>query len=130
MSKWVLSANGSVFNHGKAFQEYGFIDWKQTRNFSVGDTVYIYMTKPEARIRFKTKVELINLSYDVINDYSKFWVKKEFATEEKKYVRLVLIEEYDISELQFEYLHENGMRYAPQSPCRVNEIKVSQSAGL
>lgn len=27
--KWILPANGKLYNHASAFQEWGFIDWRQ-----------------------------------------------------------------------------------------------------
>ena len=121
MQKWIMSANGNYFDHGKAFQKNGYIDWKQTRNFSVGDIVYIYVTKPESRIRYKTVVVAINMLHDETDDFSEYWIKKGAYKIEKRYFRLSLIEEYDKPELGFEYLKNYGMKYAPQSPCRVKE---------
>ncbi len=47
MFKCVLSANPKFFNHKEAFDQLGFIDWKQTRNFEIGDVrsvmLYMYM---------------------------------------------------------------------------------------
>ena len=121
MQKWIISANGNYFDHGKAFQKKGYIDWKQTRNFSVGDIVYIYVTKPESKIRYKTVVTAINMKHDEIDDFSEYWIKKGCNKIEKRYFRLSLIEKYDSLKLGFECLKNYGMEYVPQSPCRVKE---------
>lgn len=121
MQKWIMSANGKYFDHEKAFNEYGHIDWKQTRNFAVGDIVFLYMTKPESRIKYKTRVDEINIANTSIDDYSLFWKKNPNEERTDRYVRLSLIEEYDIQDLDFDSLKKHGMPYAPQSPCKVNE---------
>lgn len=121
MQKWIISANSNMFDHKRAFQELGYIDWKQTRNFSVGDIVYIYVTKPESRIKYKTRVVAVDLSANQIENFDKFWVKKTSGNNEKNYFRLKMLEEFDNSLLSFEHLQNNGMRYAPQSPCRIKE---------
>lgn len=120
MGKWVLSANPRFFNHKLAFEKYGYIDWKQTRNYEVGDIVYIYATKPIAKIVYKTKVEIIDMTKEDISDMSQFWVKNE-DLEAKRFVRLVLLKTYDGEELSLANLQDHGMRYAPQSPCKVKE---------
>lgn len=43
MTKWIMSANPLIFDHKLAFDMNGFIDWNQTRKFTVGDIVYIYI---------------------------------------------------------------------------------------
>lgn len=121
MQEWIISANGKYFNHGGAFKRYGYIDWRQTRNFLVGDIIFIYMTKPEARIRYKTVVESNNMSSEEISDFREYWYKDYDDNRDYKYVRLKYLEEYDDSGLRFEILKEKGLRYAPQSPCRIKE---------
>lgn len=46
MKNWVMSANTQVYDHEKAFRDQGYINWSQTRNFSVGDYIFIYCSKP------------------------------------------------------------------------------------
>lgn len=120
MEKWILSANPNYFNHKLAFKTNGYIDWKQTRNYQVGDIVYIYVTKPVAKISFKTQVEKIDQDREAITDMSEFWIKNEDKST-KRFVRLKLICEYEDEMLSFEHLQMNGMKYAPQSPCKVKE---------
>ena len=42
---WILPANGKLYDHARAFQKWGFIDWRQNnRKYQVGDIIYIYCT--------------------------------------------------------------------------------------
>lgn len=42
MTEWMMSANGKIYDHQRAFAEQGFIYWRKVRNFSKGD-VYLYL---------------------------------------------------------------------------------------
>lgn len=60
---WILPANGKLYDHARAFQKWGFIDWRQNnRKYQVGDIIYIYCTRPYKKIMYKTIVEQINLT--------------------------------------------------------------------
>lgn len=39
MQKWIISANGKMYNHAEAFAKFGYIDWTQKANYSIGDEV-------------------------------------------------------------------------------------------
>lgn len=122
MEKWILSANSNYFDHVAAFRSLGYIDWKQTRNYSVGDIVYVYVTKPMSKIQFKTRVSIAGMTADEISDLTKYWIKGE---PEKKiiqrYARLELLKEFNDDRLSFEELQKHGLLYAPQSPCKVKK---------
>ena len=114
MQKWVMSASSKVYDHEKAFSDNGYIDWNQTKHFSVGDFVYIYCSKPVSQIKYLTIVEAIDLSHEEIMDDSCYW--KVTRTIKKKYMRLRLVETSNNKELCLPYLQLHGMKYAPQSP--------------
>lgn len=125
MAFWIISANSSIYNHALAFTENGFIDWKQTRHFKVGDIVFIYCTKPEACIKYKTIVEKVEMRQAEIHDDNKYWMNKgelQNFSDEKKYVRLrlVTIREND-GRLSLTQLKKNGLQYPPQSPARAKQ---------
>lgn len=126
MEKWILSANSNYFDHATAFHTLGYIDWKQTRNYNVGDIVYVYVTKPASKIQFKTRVTVIGMTAEEVSDLSKYWIKGEPDKNDKqKYARLELLKEFDDNRLSFEELQKHGLLYAPQSPCRVKkELQV------
>lgn len=121
--KWLISANGKMYDHIGAFDEFGFIDWRQKANYEVGDIVYIYATKPYMRVMFKTIVEKVDMSSDEIIDDKDFWYdideyKKSLSG---KYVRLRLVERVDSEKLSLYELKENGLKTAPQGPQKVRE---------
>ena len=120
MTEWLISANPAYYQHETAFRENGYIDWNQTRNFQIGDIVYIYCSNPLSRIKYKTIVEKINLQSPEKN----YWIK-EMAYDSHRYMRLSLVCEMDSDDLSLKCLHNHGLKYAPQSPCHVKEPLAS-----
>lgn len=126
MQKWMISANGNMYNHASAFQKWGFIDWRQKVNYEEGDIVYIYCTRPYKRVMYKTVVEKESMSVDEIVDDKKYWFQIEEYEKalDGKYARLRLIEQVDSDKLVLEKLKLHGLKSAPQGP-----IKVCDSLG-
>ena len=122
MSTWIMPANANYFNHEKAFTDNGFIDWKQTRNYSVNDIILIYSTRPESSIKYIAKVIRTNLSSSEIINQDQYW-KKDIVSESKRnrYCRLKLIQKINDEKLSYLELKKHGMHYVPQSPGRVSE---------
>ena len=108
---WLLSANGTHYDHEASFQRNGFIDWRQyNRHFEVGDRVFIYCTRPIARVRFLAKVEKINMEPKDIIDDSEFWSnKKKPVITDDTYVRLRLIKTVDNAKLDLAHMRANGL---------------------
>ena len=122
---WMISANGKMYDHATAFQKWGFIDWRQRANYQVGDTVYIYCTRPFMKVMYKTTVVKESMSCSDIVDDSDFWYIKEEHDKalEGKYARLKLDKQVDNENLSLPFLKENGLSAAPQGPVRVsNEL--------
>lgn len=119
MTNWIMSANPTVFDHEAAFNKNGFIDWNQTRNFSVGDIVYIYCSKPVSRVMYMVEVEMVNMTYSQVVESEEWW--KIPPARKKRYMRLRLLSCIDSEELSLSNLQKNGMKYAPQSPSIVKE---------
>lgn len=114
MADWIMSANEKYFDHYSAFLEQGFIDWKQTRNYGLGDCIYIFCTKPTSRIKFVTEVIDVNMTYSEISNQNKYW--RVTPQEGNRYCRLKLLATIDDERASYEYLTRFGMKYIPQSP--------------
>ena len=60
---WVISANGNIYDHEASFNDHGWIDWKQGQSkYEVGDTVFVYCTRPVMAIRYWCTVTDVDLS--------------------------------------------------------------------
>lgn len=121
--KWIISANGKIYNHANAFLKWGYIDWRQNAKYSINDIVYIYCTKPDSKIMYKAKVTKINMNFNEITDDKEFWINIEEYNKSKsrKYTRLVLLEQVDNKKLELKNLIKHGLNSAPQGPVKVKD---------
>lgn len=125
--KWIIPANVKTYDVLSAFDENVYIDWRQNANFAVGDTVYIYVSRPYQKIMFKTEVVCINLVYEETIDDRKYWVNQDKNEDDgkRKYMRLRLETSNDSELLNLENLINVGMKSAPQSATKLNESIVT-----
>lgn len=72
--EWIISANHNKYDHVRAFKELPYIDWKQNANYSVGDKVFIYSTKPVSAIEFLVDVIETDITSDNVIDDKNYWV--------------------------------------------------------
>ena len=104
MQKWLLSANTENWNHVAFFAENGFIDWKKKFNYEIGDIVYIYCTKPVAKVMFKTRVGEIS----------------SHKNTDKDWVNFHLIEYTYNEDLSLKNLKEHGLKNPPMGAMKLN----------
>lgn len=96
--RWILTADGELYNHDLAFKDMGVIDWVQNHyKYEVDDIVYIYSSKeknnPKQYIKYACIVEKIDIDYeDSIKD-DKYWSNPNNIRKDKLFVRLRLLKE-------------------------------------
>ncbi len=123
MQNWLISANKNIYNYSEAFEKWGYIDWRQSRKYSVGDTVFIYCTKPIQKIVYKTTVEKEGMTFSEITDDKEFWIdeKEYYKSQEGTYVRLRLIDEVNSESLSLKTLVDKHLlTVAPQGPIKMS----------
>lgn len=119
---WMISANGKMYDHASAFATFGFIDWRQRANYQIGDTVFIYCTRPIKKIMYKCEVEQCDKTFRDCVDDRRFWIDiNEYKKSQSgRYARLKLLEQVDTAYLSLESLCNNGLSSAPQGPIKVS----------
>jgi HNH endonuclease domain protein len=129
MGNWIIPANSKRYDFFSAFNNNNFIDWTKKAKYEEGDIVYLYCTKPQQKIMYKTVIDKIfNSSNREVND-RKYWINKnefdESENEKKDFIRLKLLKYIDDENLFLDNLKDNGLKTAPQGPLRVNEKLLS-----
>jgi hypothetical protein len=129
MGNWIIPANSKRYNFFSTFNNNSFIDWTKKAKYEEGDIVYLYCTKPQQKIMYKTVIDKIfNSSNREVND-RKYWINKnefdESENEKKDFIRLKLLKYIDDENLFLDNLKDNGLKTAPQGPLRVNEKLLS-----
>ncbi len=128
MKCWIVPSNDHIFRIGDAIQaQNGRVDWRMSNNFSIGDIVFIYKTKPEQRVRYRMEIKSVGLSIDEAFDQEAYW--KDKATYygglgSFKYARFILLEEYTDDIMSLHHLHEHGALGNMQSvmECKNDEL--------
>ncbi|WP_109402680.1 hypothetical protein [Proteus terrae] len=114
---WLIPSNNEVYNHIEAFKHLKIIDWTQLNNkFEIGDKVFIYASLPIQRITHVCVVDQINIdAKNKITD-NEFWTSSDALNESKKgkYIRLRLLAELHLKNLDIKSLEKNGLKGAPQ----------------
>lgn len=122
MTDWLMSANSKKYDHKRAFDEQGFIYWRQIRNFEIGDLIYIYCTKPIGRIQYVAKVEEINLPMETVVSDKKYYPDASMQRE-GEYIKLSMLKEYKGNKLDTFDL-EKFHFIPPQGPQRINNKEL------
>ena len=93
--EWIIPANLKYYDVFGELSKFGVIEWRQRlKDVSVGDIVYIYLSKPESYIAFKCIVEKVNVRRlsRTIDDSAYF--KDDTLKEVPLYMTLRPIKEY------------------------------------
>ena len=105
---WIIPCNPKYYDIVAALDNLDVIEWSQSTNTTVGDTVYIYVGEKYKSIMFKCEVIAAdqhgNRSTD---DYAYY---KELAKDaDARYMKLKLIEKYPVGQYPLKELKENGL---------------------
>ncbi len=114
---WMISASAKYFDHRKCFEKLGHIYWKQYNKLQVGDTGYIYFSKPQQKIVYKYEVIACDVPYTSDYDAEKEFYKREEDFESaKKHNRYYLIKKIGEStsgKLTLSNMMQHGLKQAP-----------------
>lgn len=122
---WMISASSKFFDHKACFKEFGQIYWKQHKNFKVGDTGYIYFSKPRQEVVFKFEVTACDLPYsDEMAVDKKFYKRESDFIQLKEHNRIFiakLLEESVSGKLTLSNMQKNGLKAAPLGPLNLSD---------
>lgn len=123
--EWLMSANSNLYDHEAAFEKYGYIDWRKSVNFEEGDIIYLYVTAPIKRIRYKCIVSKTGLNFNEKTDDKELWTKQDdyLQNTTKTFDRITIISEVNTELLTLDNLKENGLKQAPQLPMKLTTEK-------
>ena len=121
----MISASPKFFDHKACFNEYGQIYWRQHKNFKVGDTGYIYFSKPRQEVVFKFEVTACELPYSEEMAVDKKFYKKDSDFEQlKEHNRIFiakLLDESVSGKLTLSNMLKNGLKSAPLGPLNLSD---------
>lgn len=122
---FIFTANSSSkYNHKAAFDKFGYIDWKQPikNKCTVGDIVFIYVTDPDKKIRYKTIITETDLTESTTDE---FWIEPNHNGTNNKFCRVKFLKSIDSDALCYKYLLENGIAtLQPSNQDITNNVKL------
>lgn len=105
---WIIPCNPKFYDIVAAFEHLDTIEWTQTNNTTVGDTVFIYVGGQYRSIMYKCEVvasdQYENRSYNDISYYKGLSKKTDV-----RYMKLRLTEKYPQGMYPLNELKENGL---------------------
>lgn len=120
MTDWIIPCNLKYYDVIGAFNKMSRIDWKQSaKNIAVGDIVYIYVGRPLMAIKFKCRVNKVNLDSVEIDD-SEFIIIGDNYVNYGNHMELELITVYN-DELNLAELRTHGLNGNIQGSRRLTD---------
>lgn len=122
MEQWIIPCNIKYYDVIGAFDKLQKLDWKQSsKSIEIGDEVFIYVGLPIQAIKYKCRVNKVNLNCTEIDD-SEFVVNGEPYENYGNYMELELLEKFDNVKYSLEFLKNQGLKGNIQGPRRVNGL--------
>ena len=106
---WIIPSNPKYYDIVTAFNNLDVIEWDQTTNMSVGDTVYIYVGGNYKSIMYKCEVIGANL-YNNRSDNDICYYKKMEKDPNARYMKLKLLEKYPKNKYSLKELQNHGLK--------------------
>lgn len=105
---WVIPCNPKYYDIVAAFDNLDIIEWNQSTNTSVGDTIYIYVGGKYKAIMYKCEVVAANLCGNRSKEDYPYY--KDLAKNlDARYMKLKLLEKYAPDKYPLKELKENGL---------------------
>ncbi|MBP6880625.1 hypothetical protein KBC31_03290 [Candidatus Saccharibacteria bacterium] len=116
-NQWLISSNSSKYNINGAFAAYQTITWGLTIEVDVDDLIYIYVSAPESKIKYRCVVDRVNVpATEKIG--TEFWLKP--IDPNRKLINIRLESLLDDDRLSLHSLIDGGLiKSAPQGPRKV-----------
>lgn len=120
---WLIPFNKKFFDLDGCIKKYGRVYWSQKCSFALGDTVYVYSSKPDAKITYCLKVHEVNVPDGSVtegNEFRKTESKRSFKDTDLSAL-LVSIGKTQSKVLNIARLKEHGLKSAPFGPVMLSK---------
>lgn len=104
--EWILPANPKFYDIQHAFDQAEDIQWKQSGNLKVGDTVFLYVAAPVSAILYQCRVVEVDIPYHYQDENLTITTV----------MKIKLLHRYDPEQFPFSRLKEEYGIYAVRGP--------------
>lgn len=99
-NEWIVPANPKYYDVINCFNDRDTVEWKQSSDIKVGDTVYLYVANPYSAILYKCEATEVNIPYEY----------KDKNISMSRVMKIKLSEKYDQNKYTFSKLNEYGIK--------------------
>ena len=121
MTSWLTSCNPELYNVDEAFKNLKEVDWSQHTNVKVGDTVYIYISKPVQAVAYKCNVIEVDKPQEDQSDKD-YQLKASALKNHNRFMRLKLEKTFK-PPIPKSILTENGVTNFQSTTRITNELE-------
>lgn len=129
MQHAIRSGSPDTFDVDSYFKDNDVVYWRQSGYIQqIGDIIYIYVSNPIERIKYKTVVEEIDIPFEDTYDDKDYWVDplKYEASKSQIFMKLRLIAQGDAEELSYDTLEDKGFLKARPQGKKIMEDEFIQ----
>ena len=113
--EYIIPCNPKYYNVSGAMSNLKIVDWKQTnKNIEIGDIVYLYVGKPISGIKYKCKVNKVNLPFCEIDD-TKYVKNGEVFERYGNYMEIEFLKDYSDDYCTIKKMRDIGIKGNIQS---------------
>jgi len=123
-TSWIVPCNVNYFDIIGVFKRQRLLNYKQSTNVEIGDTVYIYLSLPHQEIRYRCLVLEVNMPVCYIDD-DDFVINGKNYLDCGRFMTLCLEREYENHELPLNLLINLGIKGVIQSPMKATDKAIT-----
>lgn len=111
---WIIPCNPKDYDIDGAFKKFNILNWKQAKNYSVGDDIFIYVSSSQKHISYKARVTKINVTDSELIDDKEFQFNDDNYKDSKK-MEIELVGQSNSEGLNYSELKKHGLKSNLQS---------------
>ena len=115
-TEWLVPCNPEKYDIENAVLNLKEMYWRKNASYSVGDIMYIYVSKGTGEVRYKYEVEELNVQIPETLD--NYWLDREEEAKNPARVRVKLLKRYPDGAITLSDLREHGLKSTIQGPFR------------
>ena len=116
-TEWLVPCNLTKFDIENAVLNLEKMYWRQNASYSVGDILYIYVSRGTGEVRFKYEVEELNVQLS--ETLENYWLDYEERAKNPARVRVKLLKRYPDGAITLDDLRVHGLKSTIQGPFRL-----------
>ena len=117
ITEWLVPCNPNLYDIDNAVLKTKEMYWRQNANYSVGDIMYIYVSRDVGEIRYKFEVEKLDIR--IPKEMDQYWLDQEEASKNPIRNKLKLLNCFPNGSIRLNDLKAHGLLSRIQGPMKL-----------